>query len=188
MLFLFLTLTDNEGENDKLIFEEIYDNYKDAAMKRALRLLNGNRVDAEEAFQEAWITIAQNIDKLRSRNEHVIATYVFQTIKYKAINVASSNDQWRQQTEALSKDEAEFVSDDLLFTVCAKESRETIAAVFRSIDEIYRDVLIFYFLHGFSVKEIASQMGMKERSVWTKLYRGKQILMEELRKVGISNE
>ena len=184
-MFLFLTPT---GENDKLIFEDIYDKYKDAAMRRALRLVNGNRFDADEAFQTAWITIAQNIDKLRSRDERVVAAYIFQTIKYKAINVVSSNDQWLRQTKALNKDEVEAVSDDLLFAVCAKESGETIAAVFRSIDEIYRDVLIFYFLHGLSVKEIAAHMGMKERSVWTKLYRGKQILIDELRKVGISNE
>lgn len=185
MLFLFLTLLDDE--NDKLTFEKLYINYRDAGLRRALRLLNNNQFDAEEASQRAWITVYKNFDKLKSKNEHVIATYLFETIKYKAIDVSSDNKKWEMDTEKMIKEEFENISDDLLFAVCAKEKQETINEVFRNLDETYRDVMIFHFLDGLSIKEIALQMGINVKTVWTKLYRGKHILVEELRKVGISN-
>lgn len=186
MLSIFLMLIDDE--NDKLSFEELYDKYKSAVMKRALRLLNDNHFDADEAFQLTWIRVSQNIDKLRSKNEHVIATYILETLKYKAINVALDNKKWKAGTERMVTDEIENISDDLLFEICAKEKQESINRIFQNLDETYRDVLIFYFLDGFSVKEIASHMEIKEKTVWTKLYRGKQVLVEELRKVGITND
>lgn len=186
MLSIFLMLIDDE--NDKLSFERIYEKYKVAVMKRALKLLNDNQFDADEAFQLTWIRVSQNIDKLRSKNEHVIATYILETLKYKAINVALGNKKWKAGTERIVTDEIENISDDLIFEICAKEKQETINRIIQNMDETYRDVLIFYFLDGFSVKEIASHMEIKEKTVWTKLYRGKQVLVEELRKEGITND
>jgi len=186
MLSLFLMLLDDE--NDKLTFEMLYSKYKDAGLRRALRLLNNNQFDAEDALQRAWVTVYRNFDKLKTKNEHVIATYLFETIKYKAIAVASDNKKWGTETEKMISEEFENVSDDLLFEICAKEKQETINKVFCNLDETYRDVLIFHFLNGLSIKEIASQIGVNEKSVWTKLYRGKKILADKLKKVGIVNE
>lgn len=186
MLTLFLMLLDDE--NDKLTFEILYNKYRDAGFRRALRLLNNNHFDADEASQRAWVTVYKNFDKLKSKNEHVIATYLFETIKYKAIDVASDNKKWGIETDKMITEDFENVSDDLLFAVCAKEKQESINKVFCNLDETYRDVLIFHFLDGLSIKEIASQMGINEKTVWTKLYRGKRILVEELKKEGVSNE
>ena len=186
MLSLFLMLLDDE--NDKMTFEKLYNDYRDAGLRRALRLLNNNQFDAEDALQRAWVTVYRNFDKLKSKNEHVIATYLFKTIKYKAIDIAYDNKKWGIETEKMISEGFENVSDDLLFEICAKEKQETINKVFCGLDEPYRDVLIFHFLDGLSVKETALQMGMNEKTVWTKLYRGKSILIEKLKKAGVSND
>ena len=55
---LFILLSTMEDHKDRLDFEEIYIKYKSASMRRALRMLNGNQFDAEDAFQKAWIRIS----------------------------------------------------------------------------------------------------------------------------------
>ena len=183
--FLLLAI---ENKEDKLIFEEIYEKYRDISMRRALKLLNDHRFDAEDAFQVAWIQIAQNIDKLKCHNDAAIASYIMKTIEFKAIDVANKNHEYQDHVAPIEINPKKYVSDDLLYLVCSKEQNETIVHVLQNMDEKYRDILILTYLHGFSVKSIAKQLKIKEKTVWTRLYRGKAVLIEELTKRGITNE
>ena len=186
MLFAFLALVENE--NDKLDFDEIYYKYKDATFRRALWLLNNNHYDAEDAFQDAWRKIAKNIDKIESRNEQAISTYIMNTIEYSAIDIANSNKKWNKMSEKLELDPEEYVSDNLVFDLCASERYNSIVEVIESMDKEYRDILLMVFVHELSVKKIAHQLNLKEKTVWTRFYRGKHILMELLKKKGFADE
>lgn len=181
---LLLTI---ENKDDRLIFEEIYHKYKDASMRRALKLLNDHPFDAEDAFQIAWIQIAQNIDKIKCRDDAAIATYIMKTVEYKAINVANENHKYHhiEPSELNPKD---YISDDLMYLVCSRERHEVIVDVLNHMNDKYKDIMILTYLHGFDVKSIAKQLGIKEKTVWTRLYRGKAVLIEELKKRGITNE
>ncbi|MBQ8496052.1 MAG: sigma-70 family RNA polymerase sigma factor [Clostridia bacterium] len=182
---LLLTI---ENDDDKLIFEEIYHKYKKASMRRALKLLNNNKYDAEDAFQKAWLQISQYLNRLESHDDSVIATYIMKTIEFKAIDVANENNEYRGKLEPAEINPQEYISDDLMYQVCNRERHEMIVKVIHSMNEKYKDIMIMAYLQGFDVKSIAEQLNINEKTVWTRLYRGKNILVEELKKRGIYHE
>ena len=186
MLFLFLTLVENE--NDKLDFDEIYRKYKSASFKRALRLLNNNYYDAEDAFQNAWIKISRNIGKMETHNEQAISTYVMTAIEYSAINIANSNRKWNKISETLELDPEEYVSDDLVCELCASERYENIVKTIEGMDKTYRDILLMFFVYEFTIKEIAETLELNVKTVWSRFYRGKYILTEKLKEEGFADE
>ncbi len=188
VILLFILLSTIENRDDRLIFDDIYHKYKGATMRRALKVLNYNHFDAEDAFQKAWIQISQNLDKIKCREDAAVAAYIMKTVEFKAIDVAKSNLKFRADTEPSELCIEECVSDDLFYLVCSRERYETIVSVLNGMDDKYKDIMILTYLHGFEVKSIAGQLGIKEKTVWTRLYRGKLILIEELKKRGIHNE
>ncbi|MBQ8495998.1 MAG: sigma-70 family RNA polymerase sigma factor [Clostridia bacterium] len=183
MLQIFLLTI--ETEEDKLIFNDIYERYKNATMRRALKLLNHNPYDAEDAFQTAWLQIAQNISQIQCREDAAIATYIMKTVEYKAIDVANSNHAYNGMLEPIEYNPKEYVSDDLMYLVCSRERHETIVKVIHNMDDKYKDIMIMAYLQGFDAKSIAEQLNINEKTVWTRLYRGKNILVEELKQRGI---
>lgn len=182
---LLLTIEDQE---DKLIFENLYDKYKDATMRRALKLLNDHQFDAEDAFQRAWSQISMNIDKIKCREEAAIATYIMKTIEFKAIDIANKNKKYRKCFDSTNRTPQEVVSDELVYLVCGRVQCETIVKVLQAMDDKYKDIMMLTYLYGFDVKTIAEQLNMKEKTVWTRLYRGKALLIEELKKRGVTDE
>ncbi len=47
----------------------------------------------------------------------------------------------------------------------------------QSVEEKYRDILVLYYVEGFSTKEIADILGMKDATVRTRLRRGREKLV-----------
>ena len=187
-IMLLILLSTIENNQDKLIFDDIYKKYKDATMRRALKMLNNHHFDAEDAFQKAWIQISQNLHKIKSRDDAAISTYIMKTIEYKAIDVANSNIKFHEYIDPCDLNPEEYVSDDLVYLVCSKERHETIVEILNNMDDKYKDIMILTYLHEFDAKSIAKQLNIKEKTVWTRLYRGKAILIEEFKKRGIHNE
>ena len=185
---LQILLSTIETQEDKLIFEEIYEKYKSVSMRRALKILNGNQFDAEDAFQKAWIQISQNLHKLKSRNEAAVSTYIIKTIEFKALDISNENREYQKYLESAEINPKEYISDDLMYLVCSREQLENIVNVFENMDDKYREIMMLTYLQGFDVKSIAKQLNIKEKTVWTRLYRGKAILIEELKKRGITND
>ncbi len=183
--FLLLNIEDPQ---DKLDFEELYYKYRDATMRRALRLLNGNHSDAEEAFQIAWVQISRNLDKIHTRNEKGISTYIMKTVEYKAINVANKNEKWQKQKENLILSKAECVSDDTFSVLCSKESTKKLKEIISGMQPKLKDVLIFVYLYKLKVGTIAEHLGISENAVWKRLYRAKNTLAEKLKQEEIDHD
>ena len=182
LYFLLLTIDD---QNDKLIFQEIYKKYEKATMRRALKLLNQNQYDAEDAFQTAWLQIAQNLNNLQCHDDAAVSAYIMKTVEFKAIDVANKNQEYRGMIELDELNPKEYISDDLMYIVCNRERCENIVKILNQMDDKYKDIMMMAYLHGFDVKSIAEQLNLNEKTIWTRLYRGKSILVAELNKKGI---
>lgn len=185
MLYLFLSMI--EDPIDKLIFEDIYKKYENASMRRAQKML-ARKEDAEDAFQMAWFQISQNLDKIQCRDDAAIATYIMKTIEYKVIDVVNQNKGYQENIEPAEYRPKEYVAEDIMYMVCKNERYEMIVRAIDQMDDRYKDIMIFTYLHGFDVPNIAKQLNINEKTVWTRLYRGRKLLIEELKKRGITNE
>ena len=165
-------------------FDAIYDRYKEATMRRALRLLNGNYHDAEDAMQDAWGYIAAHADRLQFENEAMLSSYVMLTVEGRAR--ALLDKKRRRGTVPLPEDEEETdgtdIHDPVLYQLCAEETVETIRRAIEEMKPIYREVLILALLYDMPTSEVAKTLGIRQSTANMRLKRGKQALANALRK------
>lgn len=179
MLMFYLSMMD-DGKNE-LTFESIYQAYADGIFKRTYHILKSQE-DAEDAMQETWMKVIQNIEVLRGKSDRVIKAYIMKIAKNEAITIIRKR---KKDTEILCTVEgADIASEDDLFELCEKNDISEIVKCFAELDDIYRDVLSFYYFYHHSIKEIAKIMNMNEATVNSRLTRGRKKLMILLKRRG----
>ena len=86
-----------------------------------------------------------------------------------------------EEKEASPKQEAEVFGEDVLDQYLVKESYERILQAIRKLDEIYRVVFEFKYLHELSDKEIADLLGVTPKVVNVRIFRARKKLQNLLR-------
>ena len=129
---------------------------------------------AEDAVHDAFLKFIQHFDELRDRPEDRVAAWLAVVVKNTALDMLRKN---RHETAledvsweaAVPADQGEF---------------HALVAIIRGMPEDYRRVLELRFVAEWSVAEIAQAMGLGENTVKTRIFRGRKMLMERLRKEG----
>lgn len=168
-------LTD-EADKDKL--EQIYEKYKNRMFVTALRIL-GDVYKAEDTVHDCIIAISRNLDKIDDIESVGTASYVIKAVRNTALN------QKKKGMNEIPADisEEEIASDEnTLESLCTKENFGSMVEAIMSLDEIYRDVLSFYYLNELNVSQIAGLLSRKENTVRQQLARGRQKLIKKLEK------
>lgn len=166
-------------------FEMLVYAYERLLFSIAYRML-GNRFDAEDVVQEAFVKIYQNlescyhidvfkawastivtrlsIDELRRRNaKKELSLDAFIETEDGQINREFPSDEARPQEELIQKESLENIEKALL--MLSEEQREVV---------VLRDVV------GLPYEEIAENMGIKIGTVKSRLYRGREKLIDIL--------
>ena len=68
-----------------------------------------------------------------------------------------------------------------------EEEENRVIAAIEKLDDKYRYTLMFRYTQEMGVPQIAELMGVSEKTVYTRLGRGKKLLLEQLRKDGVGN-
>ncbi len=180
MLQFLLTLTD-ESNHGKI--EHIYNTYHDYMMRYAVSMFQtaGRRnaiYDAEDTVQNTFMKIVKSIDTIDfSRGEKDVKNYCLIILCNEVRNVLRNNE------EKYGFDE-EFCSGDEYNIVEELEIRETYNGVVKGIkalDEKYSTTLYLVFCQEKTVNQIAEMMGLAPKTVYTRLARGKELLLNSLK-------
>ena len=179
MLQFLLALTD-ESNQEKI--EHIYNTYHDYMMKYAVSKLQAmgraNYIyDAEDAVQNTFVKITRYIDSIDfSRGEKDIKNYCFAILNNEICNVLSDNQ------EIFEFDESLCTENDYSFIerIEMREHYEEVVKAIEALDEKYSATLYLVFCKEKSVNEIAEMMGISAKTVYTRLSRGKQLLLDSL--------
>ena len=179
MLVLCLSLIDDEY--DRMNFERIYTKYADDVFKRICKLLK-NKQDAEDVMQETWLTVAENIEFYRAKEEGSIRAYILRIAKNQSITLYHTR---KKEAERRCDMDSVDLTDSydyetILFNVCDKVDVSIISECIDSLDEIYSDVLNYFYLHDHTVKEISKILKLKEVTVRARLTRGRIKLLQML--------
>ncbi len=177
MLAIFMTI---ENEEQRTLAEDLYLTYKSKMYGIAYAIL-GNREDAEDAVMDAVYNIAKNISMfscdLRNKNESLIVIIV----RNAAINRYNAN----KRRSYVSLDDAPFdIPDDEDSPDAAyieTEQYEKLLSNIRSLDPIYRDVLLLKYLYEYDNGTIASIVGVAEATVRVRLMRARDLLQKKLK-------
>ena len=180
MLVYLLTLSD-ESNHSKI--EYIYNTYHDQMMRYAIsKLQDLGRTnflyDAEDAVQNTFMKITKHIDKIDfSRNARDVKNYCFTILCNEICNVLSDNQEIFQNNEEFcSENEYNFIEK-----LDIQENYNEVVRAIEKLDEKYSTTLYLVFCKNITVKKIAEMMGISAKTVYTRLARGKNLLLDSLK-------
>lgn len=188
MITYYLTII--EKENDKEYFDIIYDLYNEDIFYQANKYLK-NIHDAEDISQEVWLIFAQNISTLHFNNEKSTKAYLMKIVKYKSIDALRKKNREITHTTELDielVEDNQAKSDEVLLSICQKENINTILECINHLDELYRDILSFYYLKNMTAKKISKLLCINQKTVEKRISRGRETLIRMLVERGINNE
>ena len=154
----------------------LYERYSKAMYNTALRIA-GNRTDAEDILQESFIDA---FAQLRSfENKSTFGAWLKQIVVFKSITLLKKR---RLSFTDLEKETEEWVEEtatdenEIEFTV------QNVKKAMTQLPDGYRTVLSLYLLEGYDHEEIAEIMRISQSTVRTQYKRGKQKLLQLLKK------
>lgn len=162
-----------ETDPDREWFARIYRANCQRMTRLAVQIL-GPGPKAEDAVHDAFVKLIQHCNDLRDRQETRIAGWLAVVVKNTALDM-------------LRKEQHETGLDGTLWepAVPADEGEfHALVALIRSLPEDYRRVLELRFVAEWSLAEIAEAMDLTENTVKTRIFRGRKLLMEQLRREG----
>jgi len=154
--------------------EQITKRYGDRLFAAAFSITK-NPMDAEDIVQETLLKYHTSARDFES-DEHIRA-WLCRVAVNKAKNLSLSA--WRRRSVPL-----EEYASSLSFET--PEESELFSCVLK-MPQKYRTVIHLYYYEDYSVREIASILGLRENAVKQRLYRGRKFLKDNL-KEGWNNE
>ncbi|MCI6720584.1 MAG: RNA polymerase sigma factor [Clostridiales bacterium] len=159
------------GETAPLDFDTLFETYQTEAL-RAAYLICGNRADAEDAVQEAFVQCYRHLDALRDPEK--AKAWLFRILTRTAWRVSGKS---RRETPV-----------DDLYAGCEPADEDAEAPILRAdraaqlrralarLEVKQRTAVVLYYYNGLSVRQTARAMGCLEGTVKSRLYHAREKL------------
>ncbi len=172
-------------ETDDKLISELFDKYKQMMFKIALDILH-NKSDAEDAVQNAFLWIINNLDKILQIPCNERALYFANIIEH--ICIDQIRKQKRHRTEDIDEfydlSSGFFVEDEVLSKLMVEEIKSALEDL---ADRDY-DLLYLYLFDGKKPKEISAVMGIPENNIRVYIQRARKRLIKILKKRSIIDD
>jgi RNA polymerase sigma-70 factor (ECF subfamily) len=149
---------------------------------RYLVHLSGNRELAEDLFQETWVRVLERGHQYDGRHE--FSTWLYAVARNLTLDFLRKKGPISLDGLMESEDHAPLEPADARpaawEVVQQHEQAERINAALVSIPVEYRETVVLRFQEGLALEEIATVTGAKLGTVKSRLYRGLNLLMEQL--------
>ena len=180
MLLFLLSIAD---EKDHAKIEYVYRRYHNDMMRVAKSRMRrfgvqNYELDAENAVQNAFVKITKYIDRIDfEADDHAIRSYVLRIVTNECASLASDN----RVFEPLENHENDVADDDFVEQIEIRSTYESVVRIIAEMDERYSIPFSLRFVENMNVPEIADLLGLPEKTVYTRLYRAKKILLVALK-------
>ena len=114
------------------------------------------------------------MDKVGCVESAATRNFLATIVKNKATDLWRKRQGIMEEKEASPKQEAEVFGEDVLDQYLVKESYERILQAIQKLDEIYRVVFEFKYLHELSDREIADLLGVTPKVVNVRIFRARK--------------
>ena len=180
MLPFLLTLCD---ESNRAKIEHIYNTYYDYMMRYAIsKLSSSGKSDfihlAEDAVQNAFVQITKYIDSINfSRGERDVKNYCLSILHSEICSLLNDKEEFYEFDEKLYQEDNYTPIEEIEI----KEKYREVVEAIKTMDERYSITLYLTLCEEKTVNEIADMMGISTKTVYTRLARGKKLLLESLK-------
>ena len=171
-MFIYMMMIDSPEDRSK--FEIVYQKYRGLMFYVADQILH-NTQDSEDAVHQAFVKIAENIEKIGAPECPKTKNYVVTIAESKAIDLYRSNK--RRNTVEYTEEMADIAVED-----CEQKG---LAQCILRLPVRYREIVLLKYYHGFSLKEIAKQLGISLANANKIDQRAKKKLMELCKEEGV---
>ncbi|MCI7144916.1 MAG: sigma-70 family RNA polymerase sigma factor [Clostridiales bacterium] len=172
MLTLYLALIDEPEDKSKFI--SLYEKYHRLMHYTAKAILKDDGL-AEDAVQEAFIRIAKNFHKINDIDTASTKKFVVIITKNVALTILKKED--RFTAEDIADYENILHKNDT--TVGEAENNELAQRILK-LSEVQRNVMYLYAIYGYSYREIANLLGIKEGAARKNMQRAREVLKDGL--------
>lgn len=146
-MMIYLQMIDTPEDRSK--FEQLYLEYRGLMFHVANKILH-NEQDAEDMVHQAFLKVAENIEKIGDPKCPKTQGYIVTIVENKAIDLYRRR-QKRQVVE---------LSDELPGISAVYEGENVLAACVLKLPARYREVILLRYFQGYSVKEVAAILGL----------------------------
>lgn len=171
MLAMYISMMDSA--EDRVTFEQIYMTYRNLMFDTAMKIL-GNIQDAEDAVQQAFLSIMNHLGKISDVNCPQTRSYIVIITERKAIDLLRK----RTRESGLPLNEAAAGLEIPL------PGDHGLADAMAALPAQYREILLLRYDNGYSVRELARMLDMSQAAVRKRIYRAKEALKKSLEKEG----
>lgn len=168
-----------EEAGDRELFAQLYQQFYNKMMRVARQILLSQN-QAEDAVHDAFLKIILHFDDLKAVPEERQIYWVVTVTKNAALDLL------RKERRDLPMDGE--VEKRLSAAPAEDGGFRALVEVIRRMPETYRRVMELRFLTEWSHAEIARELHITEGAVKTRVSRGRQLLIEAMRKEGYACE
>ena len=146
-MMIYLQMIDTPEGRSK--FEQLYLEYRGLMFYVANKIFH-NEQDAEDMVHQAFLKVAENIEKIGDPKCPKTQSYIVTIVENKAIDLYRRR-QKRQMVE---------LDDELPGIAAVYEGENTLTACILNLPARYREVILLRYFQGYSVKEVAAILGL----------------------------
>lgn len=165
------------NDRDVCKFESLYKLYHKRLLYTAKCILKDHQ-EAENAVQEAWIGIANHLDKIEDVFSRDTFYYLLTATRNVAINMLYANKKWREYVNLETL--PDFTDHTWEEASNIREQYDMVVLQIEKLKPHYRTILYLHFVEEWPVKEIAYFLNLKVSTVKQRLVRGKKMLLEHM--------
>ncbi len=173
MLAFYLSLVDDLSDKEKV--EVIYTKYYGLMKHIALEYAPS---DADDVVHDAMIRIIKNIDKIDISNERRTKSFCATVVRNRAIDCLRKS----SKDAASYEDDIEVKNDENLRITDINEAYQILYKALEKLTDTYKTVCTLKYVNGLTEREIAEVLELPAKTVSLRIFRGRKILKEALRK------
>lgn len=158
--------------NYNVVLDDAIEQHADMVYRICLTI-TGNVEDAKDAFQETFLRLVRNQDKITSE-EHLKAWLIRVASNCAKTTVTST---WNRTTQGI---EEETAGGEFLY----EQKENDLLTELQKLPKKYSVTLYLYYYEEYSIKEISVLLQKKENSIKTLLARGRKLLRKNLEEGG----
>lgn len=172
MLVFYLSMLDTEEYKNK--FERFYIKYRNDMYNIAFSILH-NCEDAEDVVHDAFVSIANNFEKIDKIPCEEIKFYFTIIVRNFSINLYNSNKRKNKYCEEF--DDFKIPVNENVFE---KFDYQLLVEKISELPVIYKDIIYLYYHEELTAKEISKILKISTDAVWKRAERAKKILKDAL--------
>ncbi|MGN0308206.1 MAG: RNA polymerase sigma factor [Lachnospiraceae bacterium] len=140
----------------------------------------GNREDAQDALQETYIKIIENIHTLE--NDKLLLAWINRIAYSRCMKILDKKRSQPMESEMLQAIIDEKMEDSLETQVMQSIESQSLHSILKNMDSIYRSVLILKYFEDLKISQISFILRVPEGTVKRRLHSARNLLKKEIQK------